>query len=567
MINLDKITVESKNLSLLKGKVQAKYELLKETKDFDSFLEIFKDLCSIIDTFSSHFSIISYRFYGHTSSIENKAILEDYQSTYAELLPLLSEIDKFIGVSPYLEKMKMIVGQNKYVAWKNSKLKISDKAKNLQLKIDQLVNEVTALKSQAISKWEEKEIPVSKLNYYTKHNERGIRKLAFDKISEFYQTNQDFFYAKFIEIINLRNEFAHELGFQDFSEYSLILYNRSGYDYRDLAKYRDSVSQNFKQIFELSCNLKKKNLGLDTIKYYDPILFNDGPAKLLTDDIKENLSKYEEVLETLNPAWKPLFIDMQDNHVIDYETRPDKAFTGFANYLHEFKTPILFLLTQKNHDDIRVLTHEYGHTLQFHLAFAQRELSSLYELSLDCVEIFSHSMELMTLPYVKTFFGSEEIKYKIENLFNHLSQSITSALGDEFQELIYKEGNLTKEFIQNTYNALRTKYQGNYIDNKENPHIFHGNGWMEVPHYIGSPFYYIDYSLAIINALKIYQLFKLDNKVAIEIWNKLAVNIGDLNYGSIKLLCPELVNPFDEKDVQSVAKFAFDELKSLVDSY
>jgi oligoendopeptidase F len=254
---------------------------------------------------------------------------------------------------------------------------------------------------------------------------------------------------------------------------------------------------------------------------------------------------------------------MLDANSIDYLDRANKVNMGYATYVSSIDTPLIYSQFKNNETDVRVLTHEFGHTLQFVLSYFNNPNKLFTTGTLDTVEIFSHSMEMLCLKDAKQFFGNDADKYAILNYSGHLIQSMTCALGDEFQEKIYKMKDLNVNSIQSVYKELQEKYTGNYFDSSENDYYINGDRWMETDHYSNSPFYLIDYSLAIINALNIYKIYKENPVRGIEIWETLAKNLANLNYKNITSIVPELKSPFDINYIEDTAKFAKTEFADL----
>lgn len=564
MQNINEIKLVKYELEACLEKVNAYFESLKLAIDYAEFRTQLLALNSYTSEIGTMASLVSFRFYGNTADNELKTLNEHYAMLFAQLSGLTSEIDKYIGTSLFLEDIKKEFGLNIYTEYKNATFTINETAQRLLEEDEKLAQEVMTFKAQSKVLWEGEEIPFSKLTIYANSDDRETRKKAFDIQSEYYLKNDDFFNNAILRLIEIRNQFARELGFKNYADYSVIKWNRIGYDYTDLKKYRDSVSTYFKETFQLVHDLKKSELQIDTVKYYDSVLFKDGLAKLTEPNQHASATKFSTVLEKINPSWKKVYDEMLINKSFDYESRDNKAEIGFANYLSSIKTPIIYSVFHNLSTDVRVLAHEFGHALQFETSWRESENSSMDKFTLDTVEIFSHAMEMLTYPAMEEFFGSETRKYKIDNFLTHLRILNTTAMGDEFQEIIYKTPNLTKEILEKTYADLQLKYTGNFADYSENEFYSNGKIWKNIDHYFGSPFYLVDYSLATINALNIYKLAKSDPNQAMDLWETLAKNIKNLNYQNIKNIDDRTINPFNEADVKTMAEFAREELKELM---
>jgi M3 family oligoendopeptidase len=542
-------------------------EKLKTIKSFPEFKSEYKIFQELKNEFGLQYQLNQFKFFGDTTQTELKSNYEFYTQTYSEIIVRDSQLKKTISQSPFMDEIKKEFGDNLYYDIKNSSYEINEKAKELMQQESKLERELVEFKSQSKIEWEDGEIPVSKLYSFVKDSDRQKRKKAFDALATYHTKNKVFFYTKLIDLIKIRNAYARELGYESYVEFSIVRWNRIGYDYKDLKKYRDAVVENFKEVYQQIFEFKKKNLRLDTITYYDNNYFNDGFPQLVNKKEDNTINELKKVLGSLSPQWLSVYQSMLDANSIDYMDRANKVNMGYATYVSEIDTPLIYSQFQNNDTDVRVLTHEFGHTLQFVLSYFNNPNKHFTEGTLDTVEIFSHSMEMLCLKDAELFFGKDADKYSILNYSGHLIQAMTCALGDEFQEKIYKLEELNIDSIQAIYKDLQKKYTGNFFDSSENEYFINGDKWMEIDHFFGSPFYLVDYSLAIINALNVYKIYKQNPARAIEIWETLAKNLSNLNYKNITDLAPELKSPFDSNYIEETARFAKKEFSDLLSSY
>lgn len=564
MQNISNISLEKLDYNSILLELDSILPKITLAVDYVSLKDNLKSYFSVFSRYSSHANLVQYRYFGDTTQTD---LAELYQLTNqydTEVELRLTQLKKVLATSQFLNSLKTEFGENLFFDLKNSTFEYTEKAKEIAVEEAKIQTEITQFKSQSKVVWEGEEIAVGKLYHYTKDNHRAVRKKAFDEIANYHTKHREFFYTKLIEVIQLRNKFAQELGFPTYVEYSLVKWNRIGYNYEQLGQYRDEIVKNFRGVFKKLYDYKAKHLGVDRITYYDNNFFQDGFPELLVKNDSHTISCFKDILEQLNPNWAKLYTEMLDHHTIDYTSRENKVFMGYANYLYDISTPIIYSIFQNNYDDVRVLTHEFGHTLQFCLSYSDREFPHLAPFTLDTVEIFSHSMEMLCLDYVEDFFGKDATKYRIMNYYGHLAQLLTCAMGDEFQEKIYKLSHPTIASIQEIYKSLQEKYTGNYFDSSENDYFICGDKWMEIDHYFNSPFYLVDYSLAIINALNIYKKYRENKADGIALWETLAQNIGNLNYKNISNLSKDLKSPFNAEFIAQTAKFSMAEFDKLL---
>ena len=567
MQNISTIELVKLDKSTILKTLDSQLHKIKTSVNFADFKREFRKFQELKSEFGMQYQLNQFRFFADTTQTELKSNYEFYAQTYPELKIRDSELKKIVANSPYMSEIKNEFGDNLFFDIKNSSFTVNERAKEFMQKESSLERELVEFKSQSKITWEGGEISISNLYSMVKDSNRMKRKQAFDALAQYHTENKTFFYSKLIDLIQTRNKFAIELGFESYAEYSLVKWNRIGYNYEDIRQYRDTVIKNFKDVYQQIYEFKKKNLQLERITYYDNNFFSDGFPQLIDKKEEATINKFKEILADLSLDWLQVYQSMLDANSIDYLDRANKVNMGYATYVSSIDTPLIYSQFKNNETDVRVLTHEFGHTLQFVLSYFNNPNKLFTTGTLDTVEIFSHSMEMLCLKDAKQFFGNDADKYAILNYSGHLIQSMTCALGDEFQEKIYKMKDLNVNSIQSVYKELQEKYTGNYFDSSENDYYINGDRWMETDHYSNSPFYLIDYSLAIINALNIYKIYKENPVRCIEIWETLAKNLANLNYKNITSIVPELKSPFDINYIEDTAKFAKTEFADLLKNF
>jgi M3 family oligoendopeptidase len=152
--------------------------------------------------------------------------------------------------------------------------------------------------------------------------------------------------------------------------------------------------------------------------------------------------------------------------------------------------------------DVTVLMHELGHAFQ---SYRSRDLPVVDYLvpTLEAAEVHSMSLEFLSWPLMERFFGDGAEAYRQ----NHLAASMMflpyGVAVDHFQHLVYERPDATPDerhamwrFVERRYLPWRT-----YGDLER---LKHGAFWQGQQHIYRSPFYYIDYTLALCCALQMW---------------------------------------------------------------
>ena len=137
--------------------------------------------------------------------------------------------------------------------------------------------------------------------------------------------------------------------------------------------------------------------------------------------------------------------------------------------------------------------------------------------TLESCEIHSMSMEFFAWPYMDLFFGKDADKYRYAHLSDAIEFLPYGISIDEFQHWVYKHPNATHEERCAIWLDIQSRYEPHKKYDDDTPCFKHGAAWIRQSHVFGSPFYYIDYTLAQVCA---FQFLNEMNKNQPKAWKK-----------------------------------------------
>lgn len=518
----------------------------KNYKEYISYIRKIIDIQNYIEELHDYVDINNMRNLKDEYYIKELKYWNKYKSKYDLLfIPFYN----LLLNSKYKEELNKIIPQNFFNT-------ISFRIKLESNDIIKLIEEENKLKNDYLKilnkkvLYNDKEVPLSKVTTdYTNPN-RDIRKKSYDTINDFYLENDKQLEDIYFNLINIRNSIAKSLGFNNYTEYSLYSLRRFGYNYKDITKFRENVIKYIIPLCNKLDNIKKKNLNIDTLKYYD--------EKTFYKEMPSLLYKGESLLNELKISFKNidnnlsnLYNDMLKYGYIDLITRENKANIGITNYLTKTKYPTITGNLKDNYLDIILTTHELGHAYQKYNASIKDKnyiVSSLLKYpTFDIAEIFSHAMELITIPYLDNIFTkTDHKKYKLLIINEIITKLPYICLIDEFQEQIYSKTNLEKQDIKTTWLNLVKKYNQE-TNNTGHPNLDKGNYFYRQNHLFLNPFYYIDYGLSYFGALSIWD----KSSSNLDYFNELA---SIASYYPLNTLIEKynLPNPFSEESIKDI---------------
>ena len=390
---------------------------------------------------------------------------------------------------------------------------------------------------------------LSQMAPYTQSKDRNVRKDAAKKVAEFFSAHKNDFDDIYDKLVKVRTEIAHKLGFKNYVELAYARLRRLDYNAQDVSGYRKQVLENIVPLHSELRERQAKRLGIDKLKFYDePIKFNSGNADPHGDPewiLNHGKTMYRE----LSKETDEFFTFMTENNLLDLLSKKGKNSGGYCTYIPDYKSPFIFANFNGTAHDVDVLTHEAGHAFQVYESRGYEVPEYLWP-SYEACEIHSMSMEFLTWPWMGLYFENDEDKYK----FIHLSEALLfipyGVTVDEFQHWVYENPEATPEERRNKWLETEKKYlptrdYGEIDDLKE------GIFWFRQGHIFGTPFYYIDYTLAQVCAFQFWIKSRENREKAWEEYLNLCRLGGSKPFFEL-MKAANLKNPFDEGTIASV---------------
>ena len=390
---------------------------------------------------------------------------------------------------------------------------------------------------------------LSQMAPYTQSKDRNIRKDAAKKVAEFFSAHKNDFDEIYDKLVKVRTEIAHKLGFKNYVELAYARLRRLDYNAQDVAGYRKQVLENIIPLHSELRERQAKRLGIDKLKFYDePIKFNSGNADPHGDPewiLNHGKTMYRE----LSKETDEFFTFMTENNLLDLLSKKGKNSGGYCTYIPDYKSPFIFANFNGTAHDVDVLTHEAGHAFQVYESRGYEVPEYLWP-SYEACEIHSMSMEFLTWPWMGLYFENDEDKYK----FIHLSEALLfipyGVTVDEFQHWVYENPEATPEERRNKWIETERKYLPTR-DYGEIDELKEGIFWFRQGHIFGTPFYYIDYTLAQVCAFQFWIKSRENREKAWEEYLNLCRLGGSKPFFEL-MKAANLKNPFNEGTIASV---------------
>lgn len=380
--------------------------------------------------------------------------------------------------------------------------------------------------SEASIHFDGKKYNLSMMDPFLESSDREERRLAHEAVSDYYSRNQNLFIKIFDDLVKTRTSIAQKLNYPTFVSLGYKRMERYDYTPEMVSEFRDNVVRYIVPLTAEIRRLQSDRLRVNDLKYFDlPVMFSGGNPKPIIEKTAYHLSAskmFKSIFEK-----DPSFFDvLQTYGFTDLVSRKGKSTGGYCSTLLDYGVPFIFMNASGTSDDVTTLIHESGHA---YAAIRSADCSPFIEClspTLETCEIHSTAMEYLSYPYLELFFGDKASVYRDLHLTLALLFIPYGCMVDEFQHIIYNNPLMSNNQRHGVWHELEKKYQP-YLDYDGNDFYESGAAWIKKSHIFTNPFYYIDYCLAQVVALQIWDISRSQPQKAFTIYDQLCLEGGN----------------------------------------
>ena len=499
------------------------------------------------DEIETDIAIIQARY---TLDTRNK-VYRNAQNKVDELLPVLqnyvNKYQRLLVKARYRKDLEQLYGKYLFKIYENNLKSFDAKIIPDLIEENKLTTKYDEIMGNAKIKFRGGVYNLSQIGKFTTDVDRDTRKEASVALDKWLGEHDAELGELYDKLVHLRDSMAKKLGFKNFVELGYIRLGRTDYNAKKVKGYRQQIKDEVVPVAQKLYKQQMKELDIKDPQAFDYGLnFKDGNPKPI-GDAKALVKAAKAMYEDMSFESGGFINFMIDNHLMDLEAREGKAPGGYCTYFPEYKAPFIFSNFNGTEGDVNVLCHEGGHAFQAYLS-ADIKVPEYRNPTLESCEIHSMSMEFFAWPYMEKFFGKDAKKYKYAHLTDAIKFLPYGITIDEFQHWVYEHPNATHEQRCAKYLEIE---QANMPHKKYDfcPTLAKGRWWLRQGHVFGTPFYYIDYTLAQVVA---FQFLAEDLKNHDKAWKKyvkLCKLGGKLPFTGL-LEKADLRNPFEEGTVK-----------------
>ncbi len=433
------------------------------------------------------------------------------------------------------------------------------RAENLpiQTEIERLNTEYSKIIGARTVEWAGEELTSPQIYAKLTEPDRSIREHAWRAVSERAAKDREHIDEIWVGLLERRLQIAKNAGFPDYRSYRWQELGRFDYTPEDCQTFHKAIEDYVVPAAMRLSQRRQERLGVDTLRVWDdywfkrPDVSEEPPLRPFSNmDELNNLS--ERLFNHVDPAFGDYYRILRAEELLDLESRKHKDGGAYMHDLPFSGRPFIFSNAVGIHPDIITLLHEGGHAFHFFESsyWPYQHQSSMNYMPVEFVEVGSMAMELLAYPYLEKEKGGiynkqETARAWVDLLEANLGFWPYMAVVDAFQHWIYENPEQARDTttLDDMWENLHRRYlpQLDWSGIEDSLRYY----WRQQGHIFNSPFYYVEYGMALLGATQVWANAVDDQEAAVAAYRRA------LQLGATATL-PDLFKA-------AGAKFAFDE--------
>jgi oligoendopeptidase F len=400
--------------------------------------------------------------------------------------------------------------------------------------------------------WQGQELTLQQLRPALLTTDRAARREVWQRSAARQLADRAAINTLWVELMALRGRLAANAGLDDYRLFRWQQMLRLDYKPEDGAEFQAAIEAVVVPAATRRYGKHCRRLGVEALRPWDleADLYPLELPALPTYGNPEDLARTAgQIFRRVDPQLGEYFAIMQAEGLLDLKNRKGKSPGAYSIAFPASRRPFIFMNAVGLASDVRTLLHEAGHAFHSfermaHLPFNQQRLPGL-----EFAEVASMAMELLASPYLTTEAGgfytaADAARFRIAHLERILFFWPYMAVVDAFNNWVYTHHDAASDPA--ACDARWLELWERYLPGVEWSGLQDEamTGWHRKQHIFRYPFYYLEYGLAQLGAVQIWQNALRDQPGAVQAYRK-ALALG----GTVTL--PELY-------AAAGAKFAFD---------
>ncbi|MCA8974976.1 MAG: M3 family oligoendopeptidase [Planctomycetes bacterium] len=349
---------------------------------------------------------------------------------------------------------------------------------------------------------------------YSDSQDRSLREAAWRASLEARRGHWDELEGIYDRLIDLRTRIARNADFTHFTPYRFLELGRYDYTERTCRQLHDAIAECVVPAVAELDRARAERLGLHRLRPWDLEVDPEGRPPLRPFSTEEQIiALCRRIFAAVDPRFADEFDILVERDLLDLMSRPSKAPGGYQYQLEDERLPFIFANGVGMHHDVQTLLHEGGHA--FHSILCRHhDILAHRDYAIEIAETASMSMELLGLEQLSTVYSAEDATRTYRKHLEGILRTLCwIASIDALQHWVYERPDHTHDERRTAWVDIRRRFGGE-IDWSGLDDALQMQ-WIAQSHLFNHAFYYIEYGIAQVAALKIWRNYRRDPSRAI----------------------------------------------------
>lgn len=463
-----------------------------------------------------------------TNTIDEEAKIA-YKSFLQDIYPQWIIISDKIGrkIVSCVYKSQLPVEYKNYIRWIEHAVKyFREENVSLISKEKEISSQWVEITGSWTIEYQWNTLTIKQAEEYLKSSDRSVRKDVFELMEQRRYQDNDQLEHIMSDLIQIRTQIANNCGFESYTDY--VFSWRYDYTKQQINDFHEAIRSVITPLMQSIFEDRRNSLWLSILQPYDfevPLVtVSNNEWFATTDKMVDTLCI---LLKRLDPEFEIFIRTMQDKNQLDLDSRPNKAPWWYNYPLAGSPYSFIFMNAMRDSDGWFTRAHEAGHGIHHYLT-QHLPVGYFRDCPMEVCEIASMSMELFTMDDLHMIGLTDDqiqdgIYQKIIHdtwFFPYMSKI------DLFQQRMYDHPHHTSDERKNERKRLNKLYpyatrtfdSAVWTDEYE---TYLDSYRQRQMHLFETPFYYIEYGIAQLASLQLYNQFLVDRPSAIENYKKI----------------------------------------------
>ncbi len=534
--------------------LSAEYAAINAALDAGNRAEALADWDALRRRYDTWSSLVHLRFAQDTASETAKADRDYADALSPEAADLEVTLKRRLLADPDQAGLAALTGQHALRLWDTDIATFDPVIKADLEEESKLSARYTELLASAKLDIAGKTVNLSGLGPYAEDPDRAVRHEAERVRWSFFADHGEELDSIYDSLVKLRHGMAVKLGYDTYTPLGYRRMRRVDYGPDDVARYRDQVARHVVPLVARLLEARRAEHGWDRLRFWDEALIDPAGNPKPVGDHDTLVDAAEAMFRDLDPGLANFYAAMRQGGFMDLKNRSGKAGGGFCTSFPSAGVPFIFANFNGTNHDINVFTHEMGHAFQNWESRDQPGVDYLWP-TMEACEINSMGLEFLSWPAIGHLVGEDTAdRFRRMHLIGALAFLPYGVCVDHFQHEVYANPSATSAERHAMWARLEKVYMP-WTDYGDLTYPLKGGRWQAKAHIYGSPFYYIDYTLAQCCAMQFWVKSRQDYKAAMRDFVALCGRGGSAPFQDL-VRSAGLVSPFEDGALESVVREA-----------